>query len=163
MTATFHHGEWFTTRDGTVTICAHVSGWAAGYSDGDEYIQVSSPAYDWLECEWAPVDAVAQIPDLMAALVEFVEVNAKPLGLPGLDHRYVDPEPDAAESDPWGDPPPGPALTNETISCGEFWDRRYRGGCAGARPTTSSFLMFRRYSREPSPISPGRVGRRQGA
>ena len=42
------------------------------------------PAEDWYLREWAPAGGAAEVTDLMAALVEFVEVNAKLLGLPGL-------------------------------------------------------------------------------
>jgi len=84
MTATFHHDEWATTRAGTVTLCQHASGWLISHSDGAEYTEVITPAEDWYVCEWAPTDGVAQVPDLMAALVEWVAEYAKPLGLPDL-------------------------------------------------------------------------------
>lgn len=42
------------------------------------------PTEDWYSREWAPAGGVAEVTDLVAALVEFIKVNAKPLGLSGL-------------------------------------------------------------------------------
>ena len=35
MTATFHHGEWATTRAGAVTLVQHASGWLIAHTDGE--------------------------------------------------------------------------------------------------------------------------------
>jgi hypothetical protein len=101
MTATFHHGEWATTRAGAVTLVQHASGWLIAHTDGEQHTEVITPGEDSYWCDWSPVDGIAQVPDLMAALAEWVAEYAKPLGLPGLDQH--DPEPDDPEPD---DPEP---------------------------------------------------------
>ena len=106
-----HHGTWATTRAGVVTLVQHASGWLIAHTDGESHaevihnryldrprrgdrdgpLEVITPGEDSYWCDWSPVDGVDQVPDLMAALVEWVAEYAKPLGLPGLDP----PEPDA--------------------------------------------------------------------
>lgn len=71
MTATFHHGDWATTRSGQTTTCLHASQWAISHTDGAQYAEVVSPAGRWEVCEWAPSEGVADVADLMAALIYF--------------------------------------------------------------------------------------------
>ena len=87
-----HHGKWATTRAGAVTLVQHASGWLIAHTDGESHAEVITPGEDSYWCDWSPVDGITQVPDLMAALVEWVAEYAKPLGLPGLDPR--EPEPD---------------------------------------------------------------------
>ena len=101
MTATFHHGEWATTRAGAVTLVQHASGWLIAHTDGEHHTEVITPGEDSYWCDWSPVDGIAQVPDLMAALAEWVAEYAKPLGIPGLDQHDPEPDDPEPESDTW--------------------------------------------------------------
>lgn len=71
MTATFHHGDWATTRSGQTTTCRHASGWAITHNDGSLCVLVASPAGLGELREWDPCGDVADVADLMAALIYF--------------------------------------------------------------------------------------------